>query len=80
MLLFLSFLSILQLQLRASQYWRYLTCYIISTVLLIKITFLFWSTQAFILFSEVSVQNFARALVQVAHEIANMHNLHTPQP
>ena len=31
-------------------------------------------------FSEVSVQNFARALVQVTHEIVNMHNLHTPQP
>ena len=30
--------------------------------------------------AEVSVQNFARALVQIAHEIVNMHNLHTPQP
>ena len=29
---------------------------------------------------EVSVQNFVHAQVQVAHEIVNMHNLHTPQP
>ena len=26
------------------------------------------------------MQNFARALVQVAHEIVNMNNLHTSQP
>ena len=29
---------------------------------------------------EVSVQNLVHAQVQVAHEIVNMHNLHTQQP
>ena len=41
---------------------------------------LYMAVKRRVILAEVSVQNFAPALVQVAHEIVNMHNLHTPQP